>query len=160
MYAYLLKYAIAIIGIGLVLWQIHSLGYNSAETKFNLELARVNELARVEHDRVSKELHELKLKSESDNDIAQAQIEDLSASLAAKLNDNRVPHRKVCGEKRVSENSGTPIPASSEAESELSKEFREFLLSEFKRADQVRVALEYASDWSNDLCKSGVAICE
>ena len=160
MYLYLIKYVLAAGGISLILWQFYSFGYNNAETAFNLELSRINELARIEADKTSKELHELKLKSESDNAIAQAQIDELTFDLAAKLNNPGVQHRKVCSEKRVSKDSDTEVPASTETESELSKEFREFLLSEFKRADQVRVMLEEASDWSNDLCKSGIALCE
>lgn len=160
MYIYLIKYAITASALFVILWQIYTFGYNNAEANFNAELARANDLARIENDKIAKELHELKLKSESDNEIAQAQINELSFDLAAKLNNPGVQHRKVCSEKRVSKNSNTEVSAPAEAESELSKEFREFLLSEFKRADQVRSMLEEASDWSNDLCKSGVAICE
>lgn len=108
-----------------------------------------------------RELSELAQKIEATNNEAQDKIDQLERD-NIKLFNSGMRSRKVCGKSssnRMSEANSSGSIIESAAEQELSTEFKEFLISDAKRADAVGLYADTAYQWIQDLCKEDQLAC-
>jgi len=70
-----------------------------------------------------------------------------------------VPKRAVCVKNRVPKNSYPVIPVESSAIGELSTEFKDFLISESRRGDEIGIYATLSHQWAKELCKNDNVVC-
>ena len=153
-----------------VLAGTYAKGYNSAEEDYELKIAKINTAYQVELDAALKKNFELTgridtIKSEANVKYNEAidQVNTLQSSLARRVNDPRVRHRNTCVKANtsgMSKDSDPEVHNPTEGQFELSEEFRNFLLSSFRRADELNETTIATRSWAENLCENKLAICE
>lgn len=164
-YAPAIKYGLFIAALLFVVVRIYNYGYSAAETHYKLEIAKVNQKAMEEYN-----IAQFKAKEEQDKlkDIAkQAQVnyEQNINSYESKLADtsSRLRHKSACAKadsSRVPKGEDTTVPTEQAVDSEFSEEFRQFLLSELKRADGVGAYAQSTYEWVQSLCTTKGVECD
>lgn len=96
---------------------------------------------------------QLAQKIEVERNEKQQTIDKLNTDLRAALNS--MPKRSICRSSNVSQSRSPSVSTNgSIIDTEISDEFKEFLISDAKRADGVGLYAEQAYEWAIELCKN------
>lgn len=173
-YLYLLKYGkyvILALTLSYTVISIYNLGYNNANEKWKSIMERQEKINQHVQDNYNKKLKQkeqdaLNLAHELDtraNDY-EKQLDTLERSLSSA---NHARTRGVCKSKASNADHRNGLPANSNStsvtkgadEAELTPEFREFLISNFRRGDEAGSYAEIAYDFIKSHTVNGKFVC-
>ena len=156
-----IKYGIILALIAAYSYMIYSAGQRAELVKWQAQaLGQQTEIDRLNKESLYREEANIMLAQniEVQKNEALHDSDRLNAMLRAAL--GRVPERSVCVSRAVSENNSSgdiiDTPAVGAA---LSEEFKDFLVSEFRRGDELGIYAETAHNWAIGLCKTEGVIC-
>lgn len=156
-----IKYAVVVAVIAAYSYTVYDFGRNAELVKWQKQsLDQRAELERLNKEAFKREEQNIALSQDIEirkNDALQESAR-LNDKLRAAL--NRVPERTVCVNRSVPKNnsSGNIVDATP-IEAALSDEFKEFLISKFRTADELGIYSETAHDWALRLCKLEGVVC-